>query len=138
MTQECSISQRIISEAVEMYRDRYPEPPPPEPPPEVFDAYIYFIRCGNHVKIGIANNIKRRLCILQIGNPVDLILLGAVGTNQPDDDEYALHVALHKYRTRGEWFALPDDVLAPLVSGDWSTVPRIRKTKPKQDLIESS
>ena len=38
-------------------------------------SYVYFIQCGQYVKIGIATTIKTRLRELQVGNPITLSVL---------------------------------------------------------------
>jgi hypothetical protein len=62
----------------------------------------YFVRCGGFVKIGIAWNVRHRLCGLQVGNPEPLELLGEL----TGDHEIELHGLFREYRHRGEWFRL--------------------------------
>lgn len=66
--------------------------------------HVYFIRCGDHLKIGYAKNPKQRLADLQVGSPLDLTLLGAVKCDDAPGVEFALHRAFAQYRVRGEWF----------------------------------
>ncbi len=39
---------------------------------------VYFIKAGEHVKIGIAKNIKSRISALQTGQAVKIELCGAI------------------------------------------------------------
>jgi len=73
---------------------------------------IYFIQCGNTIKIGITSDVEKRLNDLQVANPVKLkVLLTLRGTNQ---DERILHRRFRKYLIRGEWYkkckALDDEI----------------------------
>lgn len=68
---------------------------------------IYFIEAKDLglVKIGFAINVARRLSALQIGTPVNLALIDAVGGDWAD--EQRLHRALSHQWCRGEWFRRP-------------------------------
>jgi hypothetical protein len=68
------------------------------------EPHTYLVKAdGTHlVKIGIAKDPKRRLQVLQTGQPMDLYLMWSV----PGDYEHALHQRFAKYRHRGEWFDL--------------------------------
>lgn len=64
---------------------------------------VYFARCGEQIKIGIASNVKSRITSLQVASPQPIELLGAVrGTAH---DERALHERLAPHRVSGEWFS---------------------------------
>jgi len=69
---------------------------------------IYFIQCGHFTKIGIAVDIKERIRLFQIGNPVKLELLKSFTTVRPFRHESDLHLLLDRHSVRGEWFQLPD------------------------------
>jgi hypothetical protein len=68
---------------------------------------VYFLKAGNYIKIGKANNVQKRLRMLQIGNHNHLEVLLEIPMN---DDESAhklekkFHTWFYLYRTRGEWF----------------------------------
>jgi hypothetical protein len=65
---------------------------------------IYFIReRGGAVKIGKADNVKRRLAGLQTAHAYPLDLLAAVFA--PAHLEEDLHEALAEHRLSGEWFS---------------------------------
>lgn len=73
-----------------------------------FKAYIYVIQCQGFVKIGIADNPKKRLSELQVGCPFKLELVRAFASRDPRRDEKSLHHSLGKHHERGEWFRLTD------------------------------
>jgi Meiotically up-regulated gene 113 len=69
-------------------------------------SWIYFVRYGEEgpIKIGRADDPKRRVASLEVSTPMKLILLGAMLSEQAQMEEEALHRRLHKHRIRGEWF----------------------------------
>ena len=64
--------------------------------------YIYFIKAGDFVKIGITTNPKKRLHDLQTSNPLKLDLIYFM----PGDEnlEKILHEVFDEYKESGEWF----------------------------------
>tara|TARA_R110001632_G_scaffold205482_1_gene329209 strand:+ start:1469 stop:1765 length:297 start_codon:yes stop_codon:yes gene_type:complete len=74
--------------------------------------YVYFIQSGNSkkrnpVKIGVAKNPKRRMAVLQTGNPEELTLLVVIKCDNRAEAfaiENHLHASLAKRNIRGEWF----------------------------------
>jgi hypothetical protein len=65
-------------------------------------GFIYFIQCGERVKIGWSRDPKRRLVKIQSDNGAPCILLGSVpGTL---DQEAEAHDLLRPWRISGEWF----------------------------------
>lgn len=71
---------------------------------------IYFIRQDDDslVKIGHTEDIKNRLCALQVsnGHKLSVILL----INGDFGDESELHLIFKEYKIRGEWYFLSDDI----------------------------
>ena len=65
---------------------------------------IYIIRSGEYYKVGITNNVKKRLGDLQVGNPVKLEVIRAFTVHNPYLREDMVHQALKDYHVRGEWF----------------------------------
>ncbi len=63
---------------------------------------VYFIASGDKVKIGITDNIRKRLTALQTSSPTPLRLLASVIGDRAT--ECALHRAFAGYRASGEWF----------------------------------
>lgn len=74
--------------------------------------YVYFIQSGNGkkppVKIGVAQNIDKRLRSLQTANPEKLTLIASIecaNRLEAFNIESYLHEKLVNRRIRGEWFA---------------------------------
>lgn len=74
----------------------------------VDQRHVYFLRCKierGPIKIGMANEVGRRIIELQTACPYDLELLGVLPGGR--SVELFFHMRFSKMRTRGEWFALP-------------------------------
>lgn len=71
---------------------------------------IYFIRSGNYIKIGYADDPARRLKELQTANPGELEILGIAPGNVARERE--IHIIFADFRANGEWFELTTDILA--------------------------
>lgn len=80
-------------------------------PPVIITTNVYFIGCGDHVKIGIANSVEKRLKTLATGHHQELTLL-AVIKDAPGEMEIELHQRFADDRVRGEWFKLSPDIQA--------------------------
>jgi len=76
--------------------------------------WVYAIQCHEFVKIGVANDVRKRLASLQTGCPYDLTLIAEWHSSDAGRVEDELHEILDKWRVRGEWFKLPDDVIASI------------------------
>ena len=67
------------------------------------------------VKIGYSRDLTRRIGELQIGNPIELTLMGEINTRDKAEDleiEAALHREFRSSWIRGEWFTMfPQDVI---------------------------
>lgn len=63
---------------------------------------IYFVQCGDFVKIGSADHVGSRLDSLTTGNPYPLKLLAAIWGSTTD--ERRLHRIFQSDRVKGEWF----------------------------------
>lgn len=73
-------------------------------------GFVYFIRCLDAVKIGFATNTAIRFSTLQIASPHTMELLASIPGTQID--ERLIHAKFAHLRTRGEWFALNDEILS--------------------------
>lgn len=71
---------------------------------------VYFIRSGNFIKIGYADDPHRRLKQLQTGNPQKLELIGHVDGDM--STEAHIHGLFSDFRVKGEWFELTSDIMA--------------------------
>jgi hypothetical protein len=77
---------------------------------------LYIIGRGSFVKIGIAVNVRKRLAMLQTSSPVRLLLLKEWSCENARVTERRLHERFAKFKESGEWFLLPESVLAQLLS----------------------
>lgn len=88
---------------------------------------VYFLRCGNRVKVGASKTVQIRLQNLT-AQATEAELLGVLGVRCLWDAEKAIHRRLAPYRLRGEWYAVSPDLLAeiqqiltdPLVAEKWN------------------
>jgi Meiotically Up-regulated Gene 113 (MUG113) protein len=65
-------------------------------------GYVYAIRAGNHVKIGWAKDLDKRLAALQTSSARRMQLLGSVvGFAR---DERKIQDRFQRYHVRGEWY----------------------------------
>jgi len=65
---------------------------------------LYVLSCNDLIKIGITNNIDKRVKTLQTGNPHPIIVEYVESRYKPHKAEQYLHRAFHKNRISGEWF----------------------------------
>jgi len=70
--------------------------------------YLYFIQCGDMVKIGKAIDAKQRMKELQTGNPAPLRLLAAFARKGHLESEY--HRRFKHLHIRGEWFQYTEEI----------------------------
>ena len=90
--------------------------------------FVYLIRQADsdYIKIGVASAPRDRLDVLQIGNPLPLVLEWQVECADRADAlavEAALHELYSKTRLTGEWFLLPEakfiaDMRAIMILGE--------------------
>lgn len=73
--------------------------------------HVYLIKCQHLYKIGIANDVDRRMAELRTGNPFPLELV-ATCTNGGRFTETLLHERFAHRRVSGEWFALDNGEVA--------------------------
>lgn len=78
---------------------------------------LYFIRCGDFVKIGIAQNLGSRLSAIQVCNPYPVIMLASI--IEPNGARRrALEQVWHAHwvgaHHRGEWFHATPVLLAAI------------------------
>jgi hypothetical protein len=69
-------------------------------------SWIYFARHGaaGPIKIGRAADPHKRVRDLAVGSPIALVLLGAVLSDRPEEEEVEIHTRLSEHCIRGEWF----------------------------------
>ena len=68
--------------------------------------YLYFIKAGNAIKVGVTEDLKKRICELQVGNPIEMELLHAIGLSPEKAQklETEIHRLFQKTNLHGEWF----------------------------------
>lgn len=71
---------------------------------EIKFGYLYFITDGQYIKIGVSNDVDKRLKTLKTGSSQDIRLLGKYYLPNPYSVEALLHQLLKNYRINGEWF----------------------------------
>ena len=72
-------------------------------------TYVYFIKneLTGHVKIGVADDVSKRLATFQTANSGDLIVLTTIAYPSRTAAfiaEYEFHVQFSERKVRGEWF----------------------------------
>lgn len=67
---------------------------------------LYFIGCGEFVKVGLANDIDARIADLRVGNPypLDLRAYRTIPATVARAVEKGVHTALAEHAHFGEWF----------------------------------
>jgi len=71
---------------------------------------LYFVRCGDYIKIGISGDVERRLKDLESSNPFELELIYR-GVGEGGDEEF-WHGVFKQRHHRGEWFEFKTEIAA--------------------------
>lgn len=79
------------------------------------DKFVYVILCQSFVKIGISDRPDKRLMEMQVGCPFELKVIARYPSPNAKHDESRLHDLLVKFHVRGEWFKIPDSLIAMMV-----------------------
>jgi T5orf172 domain. len=85
-------------------------------PPQL-PTYLYFIKSGAYVKIGISTDPKARIRELSTGNPDQLVLIGKLPFDDRTDagmEESRWHAKFETERVRGEWFRITPRILSAI------------------------
>lgn len=72
-------------------------------------GWVYFVRSGEHIKIGVTNDWERRLLALRAGSPLLIELLALVRGGREFEAE--CHQRFAHYRSHYEWFHVCDEIL---------------------------
>ncbi len=80
------------------------------------DRFVYILSGGDLVKIGITDNVKKRVAALNLSSPVPISLIYSWFVKDAADIERRLHVHFHSKRIRGEWFDLSEDDIQWIIS----------------------
>lgn len=95
--------------------------------------FIYILKSGEHYKIGISKDVKKRMRELQTGDPVRHMFVCSSFSKDASNLENCLHkfFAEYKifaeYRGESEWFTLPPEQLERLIEilGDGGFIEQI-------------
>lgn len=96
--------------------------------------YVYFIEAEglDLVKIGLADDPRKRLAMLQVGSPVRLILRGVQCVDDAAGWEAEKHKRYRHLRTHGEWFSIDDELRREMEDLTFSQDDEVRfVTKPQ-------
>jgi hypothetical protein len=78
-------------------------------------GFIYFVRCGEFVKIGFSTWPEYRMQFLAVYNPIPCTLIASFpGTYQ---DEARVHRYARQFKHRGEWFRWCPEIAALVERG---------------------
>ncbi len=98
----CRLSERDWALAA-MKRDTEPLPPAPE-----IEPVVYFIQCGEFIKIGFTVEPAKRIAAIQTSSPHEIKLLGTMKGGP--ETEKAMHAQFKHLRHRGEWFRVDEEL----------------------------
>jgi hypothetical protein len=73
-------------------------------------THVYFIAASHAVKVGVSNNVDKRMRMMQVGNVEPMELLDAFGFDTRGEAmgfERLCHGQLGLAHIRGEWFKRP-------------------------------
>lgn len=79
---------------------------PAGPGRRVRPTFVYFIRCGEFVKIGYAADVAARLATLQTGTPHELEIMHVTPGGVAEEGRLHALFAEERVRPGGEWFRL--------------------------------
>lgn len=100
-------------------------------------GFVYFIACGDRVKIGYSADPARRLVKINSDAPWPCELLGFVLATEFPEAE--LHARFAHLRLHGEWFALSPEVREFIAAASIMTSPAARQKsglEPAASIIE--
>lgn len=104
-------------------------------------SYGYLIRSDDYkssyvVKIGITNNLKKRMAQIKTGSPSSLTLYHFFKFDSRRDSrkwELKYHGIFRNKRTNGEWFVLEENDLSVIISETNIWLDQVRQEKSKND-----
>ena len=85
----------------------------------VGSCFVYFISCEESLKIGIANDVQKRLKQLQTGSSSKLNIIHVIpfkSRKEAMKKERELHKKYGAFRLEGEWFEKQPVILGELIS----------------------
>lgn len=127
-----AVAARRLGLSLEQFQDALPDlqrrtPPFPSPDPTTgnfdldaidrwngskgaFTGYVYFVRCGDFIKIGFSSNPRERLNSIRAAMPLEVEFLLAFACKAKAEGN--LHRKFAHLRHRNEWFRAGADLLA--------------------------
>lgn len=78
-------------------------------------GFVYLIKCGPRFKIGITNDLQRRMDQLRGQSPYPLEIVHSVKGTNNSKKEADLHRQFASLRVHGEWFDLSADQVAEII-----------------------
>lgn len=95
---------------------------------------IYFIKCGDAVKIGRAVDVRKKLSILRQANPNGVELLGVLYGVDPAI-ELRLHAQFDAARQGGEWFRITPEITKYISANCRGALADHRSMRPRKDYV---
>lgn len=83
---------------------------------EIPENFVYFVSDGKYVKIGVTNNIKKRISALQTANARKLETFALIPTKNSEAAhklEKELHSVYEQFLVNGEWFDILGFLIKP-------------------------
>lgn len=99
-------------------------------------GYVYFLVCGERVKIGFSVRPISRVAALSGAHPDPIELLLVVPGTQ--DQERNIHMVLAEFRTGGEWFVACRQVLNLMIRCAHARCVVYGKTTPRKIISQTS
>ena len=78
---------------------------------------VYCVRAGDHVKIGQAGDIAKRMAELQTGSAHTLDVLAVLSSNVANERKW--HSRFSHLRVRGEWFRMCEQIAVVVRDARW-------------------
>lgn len=78
-------------------------------------GHVYLMRCGARYKIGITNDLDRRLAQLGKQSPYPIEVVHSIRAPYPKSIETRLHAMFDRVRVHGEWFEFNDDDIPTVI-----------------------
>lgn len=106
--EEVERAQRAAQNVVNMHRK--------------YEGFVYLIKCGERFKIGITNDMSRRMDQLRGQSPYPLELVHHAKGYNNAGKESSLHKKYGEHRVHGEWFELSSEQVAEIIEdlNDWA------------------
>ena len=78
--------------------------------------YLYVIQSGDYFKVGITNDLEKRLNQIKTSSPFESRIAYSILVDNAERLEKDTHAKLEEYRTRGEWFEIDLETILKAIS----------------------